>query len=89
MLYVHILHSYNIIKTILIEIFTSSFALSDDVTLSGNNSVLFFLTQAVTAVKTVMKVLFSLVEINTEMLSRKLNLSLMIKILSWQGMSMG
>ena len=58
-------------------------------TLSGNNSVLFFLTQAVTAVKTVMKVLFSRAEIKTEMLSRKLNLSLMIKILHWQGMSMG
>ena len=58
-------------------------------TLSGNNSVLFFLTQAVTAVKTVMKVLFSRAEINTEMLFWKLNLSLMIKILRWQGMSMG
>ena len=58
-------------------------------TLSGNNSVLFFLTQAVTAVKTVMKVLFSRAEIKTEMLSRKLNLSLMIKILRWQGMLMG
>ena len=58
-------------------------------TLSGNNSVLFLLTQAVTAVKTVMKVSFSRAEIKTEMLSRKLNLSLMIKILHWQGMSMG
>ena len=57
-------------------------------TLSDNNSVLFFLTQAVTAVKTVMKVLFSRAEIKTEMLSQKLNLSLMIKILHWQGMSM-
>ena len=55
-------------------------------TLSGNNSVLFFLTQAV---KTVMKVLFSRAEIKTEMLSQKLNLSLMMKILLWQGMSMG
>ena len=34
--------------------------------LSGKNSVLFFLTQAVTAVKTVMKVLFSQAEIKTE-----------------------
>ena len=58
-------------------------------TLSGNSSVLFFLTQAVTAVKTVMKVLFLRAEIKTKMLSRKLNLSLMIKILHWQGMSMG
>ena len=34
-------------KTISIEIFTSSFFLSHDATLSVNNSVLFFLTQAV------------------------------------------
>ena len=55
-------------KTISIEIFTSSFFLSHDATLSVNNSVLFFLTQAVKAVKTVMKVIFSLVEIETKML---------------------
>ena len=71
------------------EIFTSSFFLSDDATKSVNNSVLFFLTQTVKAAKTVMKVLFSLVEINPKILSRKLKLSLMIEILRCQGMSMG
>ena len=59
---------YKIIKQFQLKIFTSSFFLSHDVTLSVNNSVLFFLTQAVKAVKTVMKVVFSLVGINTKML---------------------
>ena len=48
--------------------FTSSCFLSNDVTVSVKNSLLFFFTQAVKAVKTVMKVIFSLVEIKTEML---------------------
>ena len=43
--------------------FTSSCFLSNDVTVSVKNSLLFFFTQAVKAVKTVMKVIFSLVEI--------------------------
>ena len=57
-----------IIKTISIETFTSSFFLSNDATVSVKNSLLFFFTQAVKAVKTVMTVIFSLVEIKTEML---------------------